>query len=307
MKLSVLTPTYEYGRFLADAIASVAAQREVSIGAEHVVVDGGSEDETNDVLRTAPPNVVWRSEPDRGQSDALNKALALARGEWIGWLNADEFYLPGAFDALIACAAAHPDAAIVHGDAVFVDVDGRARRLVAQHSFSRRVLRWNRCNISSCAMVVRRDAIPERGWDIALRATMDWDLYLEVERRGGHIVYVPRPLACFRVHPDQVTAKPLPSDHPDFAHLRSRHGQPSGATRVLASRVGELEHRILKVVEGGVVRELRVRRLRGADLRWFASPLAAANAASVLAAGSARGSGAGIRLRRNWGPVCKPG
>lgn len=288
MNLSVLTPTYAYGRFLADAVASVAAQRQGTQIAQHVVVDGGSEDETLDVLRAAPPNVVWRSEPDEGQSDALNKALAHAEGDWIGWLNADEFYLPGAFETLAACAVKHPNAAIIYGDAVFVDVEGRVLRLVAQHSFSRRVLRWNRCNISSCAMVVRRDAIPERGWDVGLKATMDWDLYLEIDRRGGRIVYVPWPLACFRVHGDQVTAEPLPADHPDFPRLRARHLRPSGSSGVIANRVGELEHRVLKIVEGGLVRELRVRRLRGSDLRWFAGPAAAANAASVVAAGRAR-------------------
>lgn len=296
MNLSVLTPTYAYGRFLGDALASVAAQRVGSGAPQHVVVDGGSEDETLEVLRTAPPNVVWRSEPDEGQSDALNKALALAEGEWIGWLNADEFYLPGAFEMLAACAVQHPNAAMIYGDAVFVDVEGRALRLVAQHSFSQRVLRWNRCNISSCAMVVRRDAIPERGWDVELKATMDWDLYLEIERSGGRIVYVPYPLACFRVHGDQVTAEPLPADHPDFPRLRARHLRPSGPIGVMANRTGELEHRVLKVVEGGFIRELRVRRLRGADLRWFAGPAAAANAVSVVAAGSG-GDAGGPTLR----------
>lgn len=289
MKLSVVTPSYNYGRFLGDAIASVASQPGDGPVPEHVVVDGASTDDTVDVLRSSSPNVIWRSEPDAGQADALNKALTLSTGEWIGWLNADEFYLPGAFDALAAAVDAHPDAAIVHGDAVFVDVDGKLLRLVAQHSFSPRVLRWNRCNISSCAMVVRRDAIPEGGWDVGLRATMDWGLYLSVARRRRRIVYVPRPLGCFRVHPEQITAEPLPADHPDFARLRMRHGRPSGAVAALANRAGELEHRLLKVVEGGILREWRVRRLRGADLRWFASAAAADNAASVVAAGSAPG------------------
>jgi glycosyltransferase involved in cell wall biosynthesis len=287
MQLSVLTPTYNYGRFLGDAVASVRAQGD----AEHVVVDGGSSDETLVVLGRAPSNVVWRSEPDRGQSDALNKALALAHGDWIGWLNADEFYLPGAFDALGRCLAEHPDADLVHGDAVFVDAEGRLLRLVAQHAFSTRVLRWNRCNISSCAMFVRRTAIPERGWDVALRAAMDWDLYLELARRGGRVVYLPRPIGAFRVHPDQVTFQPLPHDHPDFGLLERRHRRPRGWKGVVANRVGELEHRVRKVAEGGFRRELRARAQRGADMRWFRSPAARANAISLLSVTSARTTG----------------
>lgn len=304
MPVSVLTPTYNYGRFLSDAMVSVAEQQGVE--AEHVVIDGASEDETARVLAAAPPNVVWRSEPDAGQADALNKALALATGDWIAWLNADEFYLPDALRGLVRCAEAHPDAALVYGDAVFVDVDGQFLRLVAQHSFSLRVLRWNRCNISSCAILVRRDAIAGRGWDSLLRATMDWDLYLEIARQGGRIVYLPQPIGCFRVHPDQITAERLPTDHPDFARLQWRHRRPSGIWAPVANRVGELEHRILKVAEGGLAREAKLRTLRHADLRWFDSATAKANAVAVLAKGSARGPGIMRRLGCRTSAICRP-
>jgi glycosyltransferase involved in cell wall biosynthesis len=284
VRLSVLTPTFNYGRFLDDAIASVVQQGVVDV--EHVVVDGASSDETLDVLQRAPASVVWKSEPDNGQSDALNKALALATGDWIGWLNADEFYLPGAFDALAAILDEHPDADLIYGDAVFTDVDGGVLRLVAQHSFSSRVLRWNRCNISSCAMIVRRDAIPERGWDVELRAMMDWDLYLELLARRRRIVYVPHPIGAFRVHAEQVTADLVPRDHPDIPRLALRHHRPSGWARPVADRIGELEHRVLKMAEGGVRRELRVRDLRGTNVRWFDGPASRSGALAVVAAGS---------------------
>lgn len=285
MRLSILTPTYNYGRFLGDAIASVAEQDGPT--AEHVVIDAGSSDETVAVLQAAPPNVVWRSEPDKGQSDGLNKALALASGDWIGWLNADEFYLPGAFAAHRRAVADRPDADLVYGDAVFTDVEGKVLRLVAQHSFSSRVLRWNRCNISSCAMFVRRDAIPHRGWDVELKAMMDWDLYLEVLAGGRRIVHLRQPIGAFRVHPDQVTAEPLPRDHPDLPRLERRHRRPGGWTRPVAHRLGEFEHRVLKVAEGGLRRELRTRALRGTDLRWFASSGGMVGARAVEEAASA--------------------
>ncbi len=92
VSISVLTPTYQSGRFLPNALASVARSH-----VQHVVMDGGSSDDTVALLQAAP-SVTWRSEPDRGQSHALNKALELADGEWIGWLNADEFYLPGVLE-----------------------------------------------------------------------------------------------------------------------------------------------------------------------------------------------------------------
>ena len=90
--VSVLTPSYGYGRFIADGIESVIRQR--GVHPQHIVQDAGSDDETLDVLRSFGDRVEWASEHDQGQSDGLNKALSKATGEWVAWLNADEYYLP---------------------------------------------------------------------------------------------------------------------------------------------------------------------------------------------------------------------
>ena len=88
--VSILTPSYQQGRFIGDCLTSVANQTYRPI--EHIVMDAGSTDETLDVLREAPAHVRWTSEPDRGQSHALNKALAASSGEIIGWVNSDDAY-----------------------------------------------------------------------------------------------------------------------------------------------------------------------------------------------------------------------
>src|SRR5919106_662562 len=90
--ISVLTPSRGYGRFIADAIES--AKQQVGVTVQHVVQDAGSDDGTLDILWSYGDAVDWTSEPDSGQSDALNRALGRATGDWIAWLNADEFYLP---------------------------------------------------------------------------------------------------------------------------------------------------------------------------------------------------------------------
>src|SRR5690242_18729547 len=100
--VSVLTPSYQYGHFLVDALTSVALQNGVRV--EHIVQDGASTDDTLSVLAAADPPVDWRSEPDQGIGDAMNRALLRAQGRWIAWLNADEFYLPGALAALVNVA-----------------------------------------------------------------------------------------------------------------------------------------------------------------------------------------------------------
>ncbi len=108
--ISVVTPSYNQASFISDTIESVRNQS-VS-GVEHIVVDGGSKDGTLEILKRCP-DITWISEPDRGQSDALNKGVARARGEWIVWINSDDCLLPQALEKFISLAAAHPEARFV--------------------------------------------------------------------------------------------------------------------------------------------------------------------------------------------------
>ena len=109
--VSVVTPSLDQARFLGEAIESVRTQDYPHV--EHIVVDGGSADGSLDLLR-AQSGIRWLSESDRGQSDALNKGFALARGAIFGWLNADDVYLPGAIAAAVA-AFDDPSIGLVYG------------------------------------------------------------------------------------------------------------------------------------------------------------------------------------------------
>ena len=99
--LSVVTPSFGYAHYLRDAIESVSGQRGITV--EHIIQDGGSTDGTVELLESLGDAVDWGSETDDGQSDALNRALRRARGRWVAWLNADEFYLPNGLTTLVAC------------------------------------------------------------------------------------------------------------------------------------------------------------------------------------------------------------
>jgi hypothetical protein len=280
--LSVLTPTRDYGRFLPDALASVRAQGDPDV--QHVVVDGASTDGTLGVLHKWSDHVRFLSEPDRGQSDALNKAAAMAKGEWLGWLNADEFYLPGAFDAVREAVRRAPDADVVYGDFCLVDVDGRLLRLYPQHGFSSRMLRWYGPIMASCAVFIRSSVLPERGWDPALRRMMDWDLYLDLDRRGARFVHLARPLATFRVHDAQVTAVQIPIWTGEGLEVRARHGLTLAPRSARAQRVlGRVEHGLRKLADGAYQRQRTVRgELCGADLRWFDAPDAQSSATRLV-------------------------
>jgi glycosyltransferase involved in cell wall biosynthesis len=114
--VSILTPSFNQARWLVDTLQSVARQTYPHI--EHIVMDGGSTDGTVDLLTHAGSRVTWKSEPDRGQSHALNKALAASTGEIIGWINSDDaYYDVDAVAAVAQCFARHPEVDVVYGHA----------------------------------------------------------------------------------------------------------------------------------------------------------------------------------------------
>jgi glycosyltransferase involved in cell wall biosynthesis len=271
--VSVLTPSFGYGRFLEDAVQSVVGQDGVTV--QHVIQDGGSQDGTLELLRRYDRSIDWRSEPDEGQSDALNKALARAEGRWVAWLNADEFYLPGGLATLVR----HGDrtaADVVYGDNVFVDEQGRVTRLLGQHGFSRAAL-WGRCCIQSSSAIFRRSALPLEPWDVGLSRIMDWDLYLKMVTLGARVAYVKYPVGAFRRHDAQTTGRPEKDYWHEWATVFERHG----ITRWSRRRARAL-HRAFKLGSGGYWRELQAKRFRGQDLRWFDGGAGRTTAQSLL-------------------------
>lgn len=282
--MDVLTPSYGYGRFIADALDSVASQAGVSC--THIVQDGGSTDGTVDVLRErSGERLLWRSEADDGQSDALNRALAGGRAPWISWLNADEFYLPGALEHLLA--EAHSSGAdVVYGDAVFVDEHGALVRLLPQHRFSELVLRHYGAHISTCAMVARRQCVEQVGWRTGFRKVMDWDIYVRLLDEGAGFRYTPYPVGAFRLHPDQVTAGPQASYEDEYTRIRAELGVRPTRAHEVGSR---LAHAALKAVGGAYTRQTRAAALKGKDLRWFRNEAAAAAVEELLSSVYRRG------------------
>jgi glycosyltransferase involved in cell wall biosynthesis len=113
MKISLLTPTYNCGDYIERAIQSVLAQNDPDF--EHIIVDGNSTDNTVEILRKYP-HLKWISERDRGQSDAMNKAFDMCTGDIVTYLNADDWFEPGAFAHVRQLFEKHADADIVVGN-----------------------------------------------------------------------------------------------------------------------------------------------------------------------------------------------
>ena len=270
--LTVVTPSFGYAHYLRDAIKSVAEQRGMTV--EHILQDGESTDGTVELLRELDDLVDWVSEPDEGQSDALNRGIRRARGRWVAWLNADEFYVPGGLGALVE-AGDRAGTDVVYGDTLFSDGDGRLTRLLPQHAFSPFVLRSYGCFISTVSCIVRRSALGPDPIDASMRRMMDWDLYLRLLEEGASFQYVPVPVGVFRAHDTRVTAterrgflQRLNRDDGfgrEYDMVRERYG----AMRV--RRLGHIVHGGMKLTSGAYRRQARARAVHGADLRWFGS------------------------------------
>ena len=126
MLLSVITPIYNAAEYLDQCLDSVAA---LPLDHEHVVIDGGSTDGTVERLAAREdPRLRWVSEPDRGQTHAVNKGLETARGELLMWLNGDDELVPDGVAAAVRHLEAVPDCAVVYGGLDFTDASGELRR-----------------------------------------------------------------------------------------------------------------------------------------------------------------------------------
>jgi len=179
LSISVIVPSLNCGRFLREAIDSALYQSVPPL--EVLVQDAGSTDETLEVLREYGDRVSWVSEPDGGQSDALNRMVRRARGNVIAWLNADDLCVPGAFAEAIATLETHPESEFVYGDFDLIDGRGRILRHYTSSDYSFRRLLRHGTYIFSGAMFMRHSLFDRIGlYDASLYACMDIDLLLRL-------------------------------------------------------------------------------------------------------------------------------
>lgn len=205
--ISVVTPSYQQGRYLERTIYSVISQNYPCL--EYILQDGGSTDETQAVLeRFAPSLHHCTSEPDDGQADAINRGFAHSGGEIMAYLNSDDLLLPGSLAYIARYFAAHPDVDLVYGHRILIDEHDRqiGRWVLPPHDPS--VLPVADF-IPQETMFWRRELWERAGGqiDASLSFAIDWDLLLRFQEAGARMVRLPRYLGAFRVHDEQKTAR----------------------------------------------------------------------------------------------------
>ncbi len=204
--ISVVTPSLNQGRFLKKNIENIRSQESDSV--EHIIIDGGSTDETLDMLQSCR-HAIWVSEQDRGQAEALNKGISMARGEWIVWINSDDFLLPGALQKFIDYIDTKPDARFVYSNCTFVDENNTVLgQRKAQYRPDTFYYWWkpHGAGFAQPGTFFRKSLWEQYGpFDETLHYMMDYDFWLRIHE-NVRFDYLDDCLAAYRVHGDAKTA-----------------------------------------------------------------------------------------------------
>ena len=198
LNISIVTPSFNQGGFIAEAIDSVRSQE---VKSQHIIVDNCSTDQTGSVLK-AKGHLKILVEQDLGQSDALNKGFKMASGDIIGWLNADDRYLPGCFKAVSDFFTANPSCDILYGHYRLIDETGKVLSYRKELGFDIFMLKYlHVLYIPSTTTFFRRRVFEEGNFlDIKYHYAMDYEFFLRLALKGYKFCHAPLFLADFRVH-----------------------------------------------------------------------------------------------------------
>ena len=204
---SIITANRNYARFLSQCLQSVADQLDVTV--EHWVMDGESSDDSAAVVARYA-HAQWHCESDNGMSEAINRGFERATGDWVMWLNADDFLLPGALAAMLVYLK-NTDADLVYGDFRFVDESGRLQRRLKVPCWSPFVHVHHECYVPSTAAFYRRSSIIEAGYRLRqdFHYVMDGEWYARLARDGKIFEHAPVEIACFRLHGNNASMRYL--------------------------------------------------------------------------------------------------
>lgn len=205
LKLSIITPSYNHGRFLEQTILSVINQDYDN--AEHIIIDGASKDNSVDIIRKYEKHIAyWVSEPDGGPQYALHKGMAHATGDVVAWQNADDYYEPNVFGIVMKIFREYPDVDLVYGNVRLVNESNRTvreLRFVPTNHWSTLFEGFTMNNQAAFFCRTLWDRMG--GVQFADGYAYDYDLFLRATRSARHSFFIHRTLGNYRVHVNSLT------------------------------------------------------------------------------------------------------
>jgi glycosyltransferase involved in cell wall biosynthesis len=212
MKISIVTPSLNQGCYLGEALESVRAQGYPWV--EHMVLDGGSSDGTVQLLMSLDGRdewsyLKWRSQPDGGQSHALNQGFGEVTGDIVGWLNSDDRYRVGCFDHVVRAFTENPDLDVLYGDFIVMDESGATLQVRREIEFSRFILLYHRVLYIPTPSTFFRRRVFDDGNRLQpdLHYAMDYEFFVRLADAGYTFQHIPKLLADFRMHPASKTCR----------------------------------------------------------------------------------------------------
>lgn len=207
-RISIVMPSFNQAKFIEQSILSVINQNYPNL--EFIIIDGGSSDGTVDIIKKHEQYLTyWVSEPDQGQSDALNKGFLRATGDIFGWLNSDDIYLPNAFLIAAKSFENNPYAQIIFGDWLSIDEHGKTLDLNHAFDFNLNHFKYEGFHLNAQSMFWRSDVHSHfPGFDIDLHNTMDYQMIMEFGIKQGQKAFlrIPFVLGAFRRYEGQKTS-----------------------------------------------------------------------------------------------------
>lgn len=266
--LTVVTPSYNQGRFISKCIQSVKAQRPPAI--EHIVLDNCSTDDTQRHLaqyKVDPGHVSARIivERDAGQTSALNAGFRRAKGDVLCWLNTDEYYAPDALEIVAEYFSAHPEVDVLFGDCTFVDEAGDTVKVKREWGFSRSMLTYYGTYIPSCATFFRRRIMDDGHFlDESYRVCMDGEYYLRLAAAGYKFAHISRNLAYFTWHATNISSVLSRQRTSERRRVQFEYGTPIGPKWMAEAIFDLMKHywiawraiaRFSRAIQGGLSKE----------------------------------------------------
>ena len=224
LTFAIVIPNFNQSHFLPTALESLKHQ---TVPFQLAVMDGGSTDNFEQVVRDYSDIITFvRSAPDDGQAAAIKEGKDRVPGDIVSWLNADDYYFPGALDRVASFFESDPDLDIVYGDAVHVTREGFFLSYFPPiQEFNARDLTRS-CFICQAACFVRRSAYERAGGiDPTLHYTMDWDLWCRLSLSGAKFQYLHEPLAAARYYRETKTLSSDWQRYKEIWRIERRYGR----------------------------------------------------------------------------------